>query len=71
MLCVCLLIVERSYTDPEIAHVGLYEDEAAVDVFRLDFAENDRSICEGDTRGFVKILVEKARVCVLRHVRSC
>ncbi len=59
MVCACC-----SYTDPEIAHVGLHDDDAAVDVFRLDFAENDRSICEGDTGGFVKVLVEKVCVCV-------
>lgn len=55
----------QRYTDPEIAHVGLYEADAEslnapVDVFRVDFNENDRSLCDGDTVGFVKIFVERA-----------
>ncbi len=53
-----------TYTDPEVAHVGLYEKDAeskgvAVDVFHRPLAEVDRARIEGDDEGFVKILVKK------------
>jgi pyruvate/2-oxoglutarate dehydrogenase complex dihydrolipoamide dehydrogenase (E3) component len=53
-----------TYTDPEIAHVGLYEAEAAergmeVDTFKQDFAEVDRAIADGEIEGFVKVHVKK------------
>ena len=49
-----------TYTDPEIAHVGLYENDAVaqgleVDTYVRKFAEVDRAITEGDDTGFVKI----------------
>lgn len=49
-----------TYTDPEIAHVGLYEREArdkgiAVDTYVKPLAENDRSVAEDDLDGFVKV----------------
>jgi pyruvate/2-oxoglutarate dehydrogenase complex dihydrolipoamide dehydrogenase (E3) component len=53
-----------TYTDPEIAHVGLYEREAlqrgmAVDTFTRPFSEVDRAVCDGEEDGFVKIHVRK------------
>jgi pyruvate/2-oxoglutarate dehydrogenase complex dihydrolipoamide dehydrogenase (E3) component len=53
-----------TYTDPEIAHVGLYEREArerglALDTYTRQFKEVDRAIAEGETEGFVKIHVQK------------
>ncbi len=53
-----------TYTDPEIAHVGLYEGDAekqgiAVDTFVRHFDEVDRAIAEGDEEGFVKVHVRK------------
>ena len=49
-----------TYTDPEIAHVGLYEHEAeqqglAIQTFRQEMGQVDRAVLEGDTHGFVKI----------------
>ena len=49
-----------TYTDPEIAHVGLYEHEAeqqglAIQTFRQEMGQVDRAVLEGDTDGFVKI----------------
>jgi pyruvate/2-oxoglutarate dehydrogenase complex dihydrolipoamide dehydrogenase (E3) component len=51
-----------TYTDPEIAAVGLSEDEAfkadpKTTVLRWPFAENDRAQAERETHGFVKILM--------------
>ena len=51
-----------TYTDPEIAHVGLGEEEARkrgieLTTFTLPMAEVDRAILDGQTQGFVKIHV--------------
>ncbi len=53
-----------TYTDPEIAHVGLYERDAqergiAVDTYVRPFAEVDRAIADGEEDGFVKVLTRK------------
>jgi pyruvate/2-oxoglutarate dehydrogenase complex dihydrolipoamide dehydrogenase (E3) component len=53
-----------TYTHPEIAHVGLYEHDAkdqgiATDAYKFEMAENDRAQAEGDTEGFVKVVVKK------------
>ena len=51
-----------TYLDPEIAQVGMTEAEARkaygdkVSVWKEPFADNDRAIAEGDTRGFVKLI---------------
>ena len=50
-----------TYTDPELAQVGLTEAKARaahpkVQVLRHDFDHNDRSVTENDMRGFVKIM---------------
>lgn len=52
-----------TYTDPEIAHVGLYEKEALskglkVRTFVQKLDEVDRAILDGESEGFVKVLVE-------------
>lgn len=52
-----------TYTDPEVAHVGLNEQQAraegiAFEVTRLPLEEIDRARAEGDTEGFVKVLTE-------------
>ena len=53
-----------TYTDPEIAHVGLYEADAGrqgvlVDTFIRRFDEVERAIVDGETGGFVRIHVKK------------
>ena len=57
-----------SYTDPELAQVGLTEAEAtksygkmAVTVARFDYDENDRAIATGKTTGFIKVMVVKGK----------
>jgi len=56
-----------TYTDPEIAQVGLTEAEAsekhgnALEVLRFDFAENDRARAELNTTGLIKVMVVKGR----------
>ncbi len=53
-----------TYTDPEVAHVGLYAEEAekkgiAIDTFVRKLDEVDRAILDGEEEGFVKIHVKK------------
>ncbi len=56
-----------TYTDPEIAQVGLTEAEAraahgdALEVTRFDYAENDRARTELATTGLVKVMIVKGR----------
>lgn len=52
-----------TYTDPELAHVGLTEAQARethgdkLTVLRQPFSGNDRAITEGRTTGLVKLMV--------------
>jgi pyruvate/2-oxoglutarate dehydrogenase complex dihydrolipoamide dehydrogenase (E3) component len=53
-----------TYTDPELAHVGLSEAAARTaghdpKVVRWPFHENDRARTERDTDGFVKVVLER------------
>ncbi|MEO1317134.1 MAG: FAD-dependent oxidoreductase [Pseudomonadota bacterium] len=51
-----------TYTDPELAQVGLTEAEAKaedgdkVEVSRFEFAGNDRAIADGTTAGLIKVM---------------
>ena len=57
-----------TYTDPELAQVGLSEIDArklhsnSIKVLRWSFAENDRAQTEGNTEGLVKIIVNRRGV---------
>ena len=53
-----------TYTDPEVAHVGLYVREARtqgipVKTFTIPMHEVDRAIADGEDAGFVKIHVKE------------
>ncbi len=53
-----------TYTDPEIAHVGLYEVQARargikVTTYLQELAEVDRALIDGETDGFVKVHVRE------------
>lgn len=56
-----------TYTDPELAQVGLTESAArgrhgdALTVIRLGFDANDRAQAEGQTEGLIKLMVVKGR----------
>ena len=59
-----LVIPWSTYTSPEIAHVGLYEQEARdknieVDTFTVEMDLVDRAILEGNTNGFVRAHVKQ------------
>jgi pyruvate/2-oxoglutarate dehydrogenase complex dihydrolipoamide dehydrogenase (E3) component len=53
-----------TYTDPEIAHVGLYAAEAQakgldINTITIPFNTVDRALTDGETEGFIKILHKK------------
>lgn len=56
-----------TYTQPELAHIGLSEDQArseygeGVDIARFDIAHNDRAIAEDKAHGLIKVMVVKGR----------
>lgn len=59
-----------TFTDPEVARVGLNEREAGergvdYEVTRYDLADLDRAIAEGETEGFIKVLTEPGRDRIL------
>lgn len=52
------------YTDPEIAHVGMYPEEAQakgieVDTYHIPFSKVDRAIVANEEMGFVKVYTQK------------
>lgn len=59
-----LVIPHCTYTDPEVAAVGLSRAEAeargvAVDAFRQDLGRVDRAVLDGQIEGFVEVLVRR------------
>jgi pyruvate/2-oxoglutarate dehydrogenase complex dihydrolipoamide dehydrogenase (E3) component len=65
-----------TYTDPEVAHVGLSAEEAkqrdaAIETYTQPMSKVDRAVTDGEEDGFVKIHVEKGRILgatiVARH----
>ncbi|WP_282078772.1 dihydrolipoyl dehydrogenase family protein [Epibacterium ulvae] len=56
-----------TYTDPELAQVGLTEAQARekfgarLEVARFDMHHNDRAVAERKTNGFIKLMVVKGR----------
>jgi len=59
-----LVIPWCTYTSPEVAHVGLYEQHAKeqgseVDTYTQEFAEVDRAILEGEDDGFARVHVKR------------
>lgn len=65
-----LVIPWTTFTEPEIAHVGSSEHDLVRqniphDSYTKSFVDNDRAICDRDTRGFVKIHVQKGSDVIL------
>ena len=59
-----LIIPWATYTEPEIAHVGMYESEAKdkgikIDTFTFKLDEVDRAILDGEDDGFARVHVKK------------
>jgi len=56
------LVPRVTFTDPELAHIGLTEAQAReegmrVTVLRSPFSGNDRAEAEGQTNGFIKLVI--------------
>lgn len=65
-----LIVPWATYTDPEVAHVGLYERDLkerniAYTTYMREFSHLDRAIVDGRQRGFVKIHVGKGKGNIL------
>ena len=61
-----LTIPWATYTEPEVAHVGLTPkraDELGIDIdtFAFEFDHLDRAILDGETEGFFKVHVRKGK----------
>ena len=59
-----LVVPWCTYTDPEIAHVGLYEQQAKehgheVTTLTAPLADNDRAILDGEDEGFVRVHLKR------------
>ncbi len=59
-----LVIPWCTYTEPEIAHVGMYEADAKaqgieVDTFTFKLDEVDRAVLDGEDEGFARVHVRK------------
>jgi pyruvate/2-oxoglutarate dehydrogenase complex dihydrolipoamide dehydrogenase (E3) component len=56
-----------TYTDPELAQVGLTEAQALevhgtkLEVVRFPYAENDRAIATGQTDGLIKVMIVRGK----------
>jgi pyruvate/2-oxoglutarate dehydrogenase complex dihydrolipoamide dehydrogenase (E3) component len=55
-----LVVPWCTYTDPEVAHVGMYEEEArkqgiAVTTLTVPLGEVDRAVLDGETEGFARV----------------
>lgn len=55
-----------TFTDPELAHVGISEEDAKkefgeenIRIWRYELKENDRHIIDGETKGVVKLITTK------------
>lgn len=63
-------VAQAIFTEPEIASVGLDEVDAAAEgrkvrITKVPFAANPRSVIQGNTRGFVKVISDPATRVVL------
>ena len=60
-----ILVPRVTFTDPELAHVGMSEEEArgrhgdSISVLRAPFAENDRARAEARNDGLVKLVTDR------------
>lgn len=62
-----LLVPWCTYTDPELAHVGLNEEEAQqkghhVESIVVELKDVDRALLDGESEGFLKLVVEENRI---------
>lgn len=71
-----LVIPWATYTDPEVAHVGLHRDEAIaaghdVETITIHFDDIDRAILEGEEDGFFRVHLKKGGDRILGATLVC
>lgn len=71
-----LVIPWATYTDPEVAHVGLHRDEAIaarhdVETITIHFDDIDRAILEGEKEGFLRVHLKKGGDRILGATLVC
>ena len=71
-----LVIPWATYTDPEVAHVGLHRDEAIqagheVETITVPFDDIDRAILEGEKEGFFRVHLKKGSDRILGATLVC
>jgi pyruvate/2-oxoglutarate dehydrogenase complex dihydrolipoamide dehydrogenase (E3) component len=59
-----------TFTEPEVAHVGLYEEEAKqkgieVETYTYKLDEVDRAILDGEAEGFARVHIQKGSDTIL------
>ncbi|MCH7666695.1 MAG: mercuric reductase [Acidobacteria bacterium] len=65
-----LVVPWCTYTDPEIAHVGMYAEDAEkagikIETVTVPLSEVDRSVLEGSDQGFLRLHIQKGKDRVL------
>jgi pyruvate/2-oxoglutarate dehydrogenase complex dihydrolipoamide dehydrogenase (E3) component len=65
-----LIIPHCTYTHPEVAHVGHYNDATETnpdefDVYKVEMNDIDRAIADGETSGFVKVFTQKGKDTIM------
>ncbi|HVS02281.1 MAG TPA: mercuric reductase [Thermoanaerobaculia bacterium] len=65
-----LVIPWCTYTSPEVAHLGLYEEEARqrgieVETLRVELSSVDRAVLDGEAEGFLKVHYRKGSDAIL------
>jgi pyruvate/2-oxoglutarate dehydrogenase complex dihydrolipoamide dehydrogenase (E3) component len=65
------------YTDPEVGHIGMTEDEAKaafgadeVKTYKVEMADVDRAVVDRMTKGFIKFVVNKKGKILGAHILS-
>lgn len=71
-----LVIPWATYTDPEVAHVGLHRDEAIaarhdVETITIHFDDIDRAVLEGEKEGFFRVHLKKGSDRILGATLVC
>lgn len=62
-----------TFTEPELAHLGLTEDEAKlkykdIKIYKSSYAGNDRAVTDGDETGLVKVICDKKGLILGAHI---
>jgi pyruvate/2-oxoglutarate dehydrogenase complex dihydrolipoamide dehydrogenase (E3) component len=64
------------FTDPEVGHIGMTEDEARaaygdeVKTYKVEMTEVDRAVVDRTTKGFVKFIIDKKGRILGAHILS-